>query len=91
MGALAKCTFLPGRVIEGCAPQVRRKVRLQEGCDADIVVFDPEALTDRADFTATNRPSEGVRHLLLGGTPVISGGALDTEAAPGRPIRREAG
>ncbi|MEY8840455.1 amidohydrolase family protein, partial [Cribrihabitans sp. XS_ASV171] len=90
MEALAKCTILPGKVIEGCAPQIARKVRLQEGCDADIVVFDLDTLTDKADFTAMNRPSEGVRHLWGGGEFVISGGRRDTEAALGRPIRRAA-
>ncbi|WP_372609546.1 amidohydrolase family protein [Aquicoccus sp.] len=88
MDALAKCTTLPGKVIEGCAPQIAKKVRLQEGCDADIVVFDLETLTDKAEFTAMNRPSEGVRHLLVGGEFVISNGVLNTDAAPGRPIRR---
>lgn len=88
MEGIAKCTLLPAKVIQGCAPQMRRKARLQPGCDADITIFDLEALADRADFTAMNRPSEGVRHLLVNGTPVISEGGLNTEAAPGRPIRR---
>lgn len=67
---------------------IAKKVRLQEGCDADIVIFDLETLTDKADFTAMNRPSDGVRHLLVGGEFVISDGTLNTDAAPGRPIRR---
>ncbi|WP_109468670.1 amidohydrolase family protein [Albibacillus kandeliae] len=87
MEAIAKCTILPGKVIENCATQIKRKVRLQEGCDADIVIFDFDTITDRAEFTAMNRPSEGVRHLLVNGVPVISDGALDPDAAPGRPIR----
>ncbi|AGI74937.1 putative D-aminoacylase (plasmid) [Octadecabacter arcticus 238] len=91
MDALAKCTILPGRVIESCAPQIARKVRLQEGCDADVVVFDLETLSDMADFVAMSRPSQGVRHLLVGGVPVIADGQLDTSAAPGRPIRRTSG
>lgn len=91
MEGIAKCTILPARVIEGCAPQMRRKARLQEGCDADIVVFDLDTLADRADFHAMNRPSEGVRHLLVNGTPVIAKGALITDAAPGKAIRRPAG
>lgn len=90
MDALAKCTILPARVIEDCAPQIARKARMQEGCDADIVIFDIETLTDRAEFTAMNRPSEGVRHLLVNGTPVISDGALNVDASPGLPIRRGA-
>ncbi|MGY3438081.1 MULTISPECIES: amidohydrolase family protein [unclassified Marinovum] len=88
MEGLAKCTILPARVIESCAPLIRKKARVQEGCDADLVVFDLDTLTDRADFTAMNRASEGVRYLLVNGVPVIEGGTLDTAAAPGRPIRR---
>ncbi len=88
MEGLAKCTVLPGRVIEGCAPQIARKVRLQEGCDADIVIFDMENLTDCADFIAMNRPSKGVEHLLVNGVAVIEGGVLIPDAAPGQAIRR---
>jgi cytosine/adenosine deaminase-related metal-dependent hydrolase len=91
MEGIAKCTILPTKVIEGCAPQMKRKARLQEGCDADIVIFDLENLADRADFHAMNRPSEGVRHLLVNGTPVIRDGGLLTEAAPGQAIRRGQG
>lgn len=90
MEALAKCTILPAKVIESCAPAIRRKVRLQEGCDADIVVFDLETLTDKADFTAMNRPSDGVRYLLVNGETVIHEGKLETGAAPGKPIKRGA-
>ncbi|QFT61160.1 N-acyl-D-glutamate deacylase (plasmid) [Sulfitobacter sp. THAF37] len=88
MEGLAKCTILPARVIEECAPQMKRKARLQEGCDADITIFDFDTLQDRATFTQMNRASEGVRHLLVNGTAVISDGNLLTGAAPGQPIRR---
>ena len=85
--AIAKCTLYPARVIEGAAPQIARKARLREGFDADIVVFDAATISDRATFTDMNRPAEGVRHLLVGGVPVIAEGELDAAAAPGRPIR----
>jgi N-acyl-D-glutamate deacylase len=67
---------------------MRAKGRLQAGADADIVVFDFETLTDCATFTAMNRPSEGVRHLVVSGRPLISDGVLDQAARPGRPVRR---
>jgi N-acyl-D-glutamate deacylase len=35
-----------------------------------------------------NRPSEGVRHLLVSGQPLISDGVLDLSARPGLPVRR---
>ena len=52
------------------------------------MVFDLETLTDRAEFSAMNRPSEGVRHLLVGGDLVIANGEMDVAARPGRPVRR---
>lgn len=86
--ALRKCSLIPAQLLESCTPAMRRKGRLQVGCDADIVAFDYETLTDRADFYRMNAPSEGVRHLLIGGQSVISNGSLVLEARPGRPVRR---
>ncbi len=67
---------------------MRAKGRLQVGADADIVVFDFDTLTDRAHFSAMNRPSEGVRHLVVSGHPLIADGVMDVAARPGRPVRR---
>jgi N-acyl-D-glutamate deacylase len=85
---LAKCTLIPARILEPSTPAMLKKGRLGPGADADIVVFDYEALTDRADFHAMNRASEGVRHLLVGGERVIEHGGLVLDARPGRPVRR---
>ena len=87
MEALAKCTIYPASVIEGCAPQIARKARLREGFDADVTIFDPATVTDRATFTDMNKASEGVVHLLVSGTRVIVDGTLDTTQSPGQPIR----
>lgn len=86
--AIAKCTLIPAQIIESCAPAFRRKGRLQPGADADVVVFDPETLADRASFARMSLPATGMRHVLVNGTPVIRDGALALDAAPGRPIRR---
>ena len=91
MEAIAKCTLIPCQVIEGCAPAMRRKARLQVGCDADVIVFDPNVIGEEATFQHMNRPARGIQDLLVNGVPVISGGALMIEARPGRPIRSEAG
>ena len=67
---------------------MRAKGRLTVGADADVVVFDLATLRDRATFTAMNRPSDGVRHLVVSGVPLIADGVLDLAARPGRPVRR---
>ncbi len=83
-----KCALIPAEILSHSTPAMRAKGRLQPGADADIVVFDFETLTDRATFSAMNRPSEGVRHLVVSGHPLISDGVLDVAARPGRPVRR---
>ncbi|TCT01093.1 amidohydrolase family protein [Aquabacter spiritensis] len=88
MAAIAKCTLVPGRILEACLPEMRRKARLQEGCDADLVVFDPETVAGKASFADMTAPALGVEALLVGGTPVILSGRLDPGARPGRPLRR---
>jgi N-acyl-D-aspartate/D-glutamate deacylase len=88
LDGIAKCTLIPAQVLEESTPQMRRKGRLQPGADADIVVFDAETLTDRADFRTMNRPAEGMRHVLVNGEAVIADGALLTDARPGKPVRR---
>lgn len=85
--ALAKCTVLPARLIESCLPGMKRKGRLQEGCDSDILVFDPATIASRASFSDMTAPAAGVDALLVCGRPVLLGGRLDARARPGRPLR----
>ncbi|MEW6121951.1 MAG: amidohydrolase family protein [Pseudomonadota bacterium] len=87
MEAVAKCTILPARVIEGCVPAMRRKARLQEGCDADVIVFDPARIAGAASFENMTAPATGVEAVLVGGVPLILDGVLDTQARPGRALR----
>jgi N-acyl-D-glutamate deacylase len=83
-----KCALIPAETLAASTPAMRAKGRLAVGADADVVVFDFETLTDRAEFSAMNRPSEGVKHLLVSGVPVIADGVMDVAARPGQPVRR---
>jgi len=85
---IRKCTLIPAEILGPSTPAMDRKARLQAGADADVVVFDLETLTDRAEFSAMNRPAEGVRHLIVSGQRVIADGVMDVAARPGRPVRR---
>jgi N-acyl-D-glutamate deacylase len=83
-----KCALIPAEILAASTPAMRTKGRLQPGADADVVVFDLETLTDRAELTAMNRPAEGVRHLLVSGQPLIADGVMDVATRPGQPVRR---
>lgn len=60
---------------------------LREGAFADIVVFSPETVIDRASFEAPTRASDGIVAVLVNGCPVFSAGAATGER-PGRVLRR---
>jgi N-acyl-D-aspartate/D-glutamate deacylase len=68
---------------------MRSKGRLQPGRDADIVVFDPAAVTDQASYRHSTRPSAGIRHVLVNGDFVVRDGDIAADARPGRPVRAE--
>ncbi len=86
--ALRKMTLMPAQTLEDFVPQMKKKGRLQEGMDADIVVFDPETISDVGTYEKPNQPAVGVQSLLVNGTLVVADGKLVLDAAPGQPIRR---
>ena len=84
---LAKCSLHPAVLLQDRVPAMRRKGRVSEGSDADIVVFDPDTISDQATYSDSTRPSTGIRHVLVNGTFVVRDGELDTNVRPGRPVR----
>jgi len=86
--ALRKMSLMPAQTLEGFVPQMKKKGRLQVGMDADIVVFNPDTISDVGTYEEPNQPAVGVQALLVNGVPVVAEGKLITDAAPGKPIRR---
>jgi len=87
MQAITKMTLMPARRLETLAPAFRRKGRLQVGADADVTIFDPATVQDRATYTAPALPSEGFRHVLVAGVSVVTDGRVVEGTRPGRPLR----
>ena len=87
MEALRRMTIAPARRLERRVPAMRRKGRMSVDADADIVLFDPRTVSDRATYREPTLPPAGVPFVFVGGVAVVSHGALRTSAMPGRPLR----
>jgi N-acyl-D-aspartate/D-glutamate deacylase len=59
---------------------------LKKGMWADVVIFDPRTIRDRATYQDPNQLSEGMRYVLVNGVPVIAEGKM-TNALPGKVLR----
>lgn len=86
MDALRKMSLMPAEMLERSTPVAHQKGKLQEGADADIVVFDAATISDRATFEKPMEPSIGVHYLLVAGTIVIDEGKIVPDVFPGRAL-----
>ncbi len=59
---------------------------IKTGMWADIVVFNPDTITEVATFEKPNQLSEGMQYVLVNGVPVIEHGSM-TNALPGKVVR----
>jgi N-acyl-D-aspartate/D-glutamate deacylase len=87
MDAVRKSSLIPARRLESMSPAMRQKGRLAVGADADITVFDPARVIDKATFENAAQYSEGFRYVLVEGTFVVRDGTLQDGVAPGQAIR----
>jgi len=65
---------------------IRNRGLIEEGFYADVVVFDPETVGDRATYEDPHQVSVGVDHVFVNGVAVVDGGE-HTGALPGRAVR----
>jgi N-acyl-D-amino-acid deacylase len=78
--AIRKMTSLPAQVL-----RLRDRGLLRTGNWADVVVFDPDRVGDRATFTNPKQYPVGIDHVLVNGMPVIRDGE-HTGARPGKVV-----
>ncbi len=84
--ALAKMTILPARLLEGSSPAMAQRGRLSAGAAADVTVFDPATISDRATIEKTWLESVGVHHVVVNGQVVREAGTTNRSARPGVPL-----
>lgn len=66
--------------------KIRDRGKLEEGHYADIVIFDPGAVKDRATYAEPHQLATGVVHVFVNGEQVLNQGE-HTKAKPGRVVR----
>ena len=84
--ALEKVTLLPAKRLEGIAPMMRYKGRIQIGADADITIFDPDKILDKATFEKGLEFSAGIEYVMVNGTFVLKQGKTVATVFPGQPV-----
>jgi N-acyl-D-aspartate/D-glutamate deacylase len=87
MTALRKMTLMPAQRLEKRSPVFKDKGRIRVGADADITVFDPNRIIDKATFEDPLEYSEGIQFVLVNGVAVLKDGQLVEGAFPGRAAR----
>jgi N-acyl-D-aspartate/D-glutamate deacylase len=69
--AIRKMTSLPAQTFG-----VKGKGFLKEGFDADITIFDPETILDRASFEDPSRPPVGIHYAIVNGAIAVHDGEV---------------
>jgi N-acyl-D-aspartate/D-glutamate deacylase len=87
MTALRKMTLMPAQRLEKRAPAFENKGRIRVGADADITIFDPNRVIDKATYDEPLQYSQGIQFVLVNGVPVVKDGQLIEGALPGRAAR----
>ncbi len=87
MTALRKMTLMPAQRLEKHAPVFRNKGRISVGADADVTVFDPAKVIDKATYEEPLQYSEGIQFVFVNGTLVVKDGKLVDGVFPGRAAR----
>jgi len=81
MEALRRMTVMPADRIG-----LKNKGRIAIGADADLTVFDPAHVIDRATFEKPDLPSDGIPYVVVGGVVVVRAGQVQVTAMPGRAV-----
>ncbi|HEV2385993.1 MAG TPA: amidohydrolase family protein [Candidatus Acidoferrales bacterium] len=87
MEALGKMTLMPAERLEHRDPLMRNKGRVRVGADADLTVFDPQTVIDRATYGEPTLHSAGIAYVLVNGVPVVKAGQVVEGVYPGQAVR----
>lgn len=84
--AIEKMTLLPAKRLEGISPMMRFKGRIQVGADADITIFNPNTVIDKATFEKGLEFSAGIEYVIVNGSFILKNGKEVPNVFPGQPV-----
>jgi len=84
--ALAKMSLFQAQWMEQASPAFKTKGRLQEGADADIVIFDPDTVAAQAVYGDPYQKPIGIQHVVVGGRQVVENSVRIEGRYPGRKL-----
>lgn len=84
--AIEKMTFLTAKMLEKVAPSMRFKGRIQVGMDADLTIFNPNTVIDKATFEEGLKFSEGIEYVMVNGSFVLKNGKKVPNVFPGQAV-----
>ncbi|NLW21903.1 MAG: amidohydrolase family protein [Tissierellia bacterium] len=87
MDAIKKVSYLPAKRMESVAPAMKYKGRIEIGADADITIFNPNTIIDKATVKDPALPSVGVEYVIINGVIVKDEEGIVENVSPGKPIR----
>lgn len=80
--ALAKMSLMPANLL-----RLSNKGRLQAGADADITIFDPARVMDKATFENPAQYSEGIPFVMVNGAWAVKNSEIQPNVLPGKEVR----
>jgi N-acyl-D-aspartate/D-glutamate deacylase len=86
LGAVERTSTRPAKMLAESVPAMRTKGRISVGFDADITIFDPQTISDRANGM-TPLPSTGIVDVIVNGNSVVHKGRLVPGSSAGIAIR----
>lgn len=89
MEVINKMSLMPAKRLEAASSQMRKKGRLQQGMDADIVIFNPDTVTDTATVGRPNSFSEGFEYVIVNGKIVKDPNGIRKNTRPGKGLRTD--
>jgi N-acyl-D-aspartate/D-glutamate deacylase len=84
--AIKKMTLMPANRLQDISPMMRLKGRIQVGCDADITIFDPNTVMDKATYEKGLAFSHGIEHVLVNGVFIVRNAQTVPNTFPGKPV-----